>query len=273
MENMRQRRIYGVDFSGAKDAGKKIWIAGGVIEGEMLRIEACRRADTLPGSGKPRDQCLKALRGFIASEEEYVFGFDFPFGLPRALVKQENWEDFVLAFPDEYPSAEAFREICRTAAGGRELRRVTDVESQTPFSPYNLRLFRQTYYGIRDVLRPLVQNQLVRVLPVQGVQPGKPWILEICPASTLKRESLYLQGYKQGDEGYAARARILEGIEATGILSIASSAVRSAILDEPHGDALDSVIAAFATLRALSNPAALSVDSGVNYTLEGLVYV
>jgi hypothetical protein len=25
--------IYGIDFSGAKDAGKRIWIAKGVVEG------------------------------------------------------------------------------------------------------------------------------------------------------------------------------------------------------------------------------------------------
>ena len=28
--------IYGIDFSGAQDAGKKIWIAEGVVKGEIL---------------------------------------------------------------------------------------------------------------------------------------------------------------------------------------------------------------------------------------------
>ena len=40
-------RIYGVDFSGAKDAGKKIWIAEGVVKGDSLLIEDCFRARDL----------------------------------------------------------------------------------------------------------------------------------------------------------------------------------------------------------------------------------
>ena len=30
-----KHRIYGIDFSGAKDAGKKIWIAKGIVETEL----------------------------------------------------------------------------------------------------------------------------------------------------------------------------------------------------------------------------------------------
>ena len=33
--------IYGIDFSGAQDAGNKIWIAKGVPEGESLLISEC----------------------------------------------------------------------------------------------------------------------------------------------------------------------------------------------------------------------------------------
>jgi hypothetical protein len=36
--------IYGIDFSGAKDAGKKIWVAKGIVHGETLLIEDCLRA-------------------------------------------------------------------------------------------------------------------------------------------------------------------------------------------------------------------------------------
>jgi hypothetical protein len=49
MELVRQpmntrHHIYGIDFSGAKDAGKKIWIAKGIVKGETLLIEDCFRA-------------------------------------------------------------------------------------------------------------------------------------------------------------------------------------------------------------------------------------
>jgi hypothetical protein len=32
------RRVYGVDFSGAKDAGNRIWIASGVVDEDTLLI-------------------------------------------------------------------------------------------------------------------------------------------------------------------------------------------------------------------------------------------
>jgi hypothetical protein len=41
------RRIYGVDFSGGKNAGKKTWIAFGAIEGDTLRIKDYQRASDL----------------------------------------------------------------------------------------------------------------------------------------------------------------------------------------------------------------------------------
>ncbi|MBW2034877.1 MAG: hypothetical protein JRI94_15085 [Deltaproteobacteria bacterium] len=41
------QHTYGIDFSGAQDAGKKIWIAEGVVKGDSLLIEnwtnACPR--------------------------------------------------------------------------------------------------------------------------------------------------------------------------------------------------------------------------------------
>jgi hypothetical protein len=141
-------------------------------------------------------------------------------------------------------------------------------------SHYNLRLYRQTYFGIRDVLHPLVRDHLACVLPMQRMLRGRPWVLEICPASTLKHCGLYLPGYKRGgDAGCAARERILEGLEATGSLDILSSDLRARVLSNRGGDALDSVIAALATFRALRDPALLVVERSAAYALEGYVYV
>jgi hypothetical protein len=135
------RQVYGVDFSGAADAGRRIWITRGVIDGgDCLRIEDCHRGADLPGSGMERDRCLAALRDFIVKERAGAFGLDFPFGLPRRLVEEASWLEFVLSFPKRHHSPEAFREACRAATGGAELKRVTDRETGTPFSPYNRQL-------------------------------------------------------------------------------------------------------------------------------------
>ena len=183
--------IYGIDFSGAKDAGNQIWIAKGVPDGEGLVIEACLRAKELPNSGKDIKVCLAAIVNLVKSNPKAVFGFDFPFGLPTSLVQEITWEDFVLAFPRKYENPEAFQESCREARKGKELKRETDKESRTPFSSYNLRLYKQTYFGISSILSPLVLGDRARILPMQRRKAGKAVVLEICPASTLKASGLY----------------------------------------------------------------------------------
>jgi hypothetical protein len=266
------RQIYGVDFSGAADAGKKIWITQGVVEGEDLRIEACYRGADLPGSGVGRGRCLAALRDFIANQTDVAFGLDFPFGLPGELVKTDTWQNFVLSFPEQFLSPEAFRETCRQTVGGAELKRLTDRESRTPFSPYNIRLFRQTYYGLRDVIASLVRDKAAYVLPMQTPAPDKPWVAEICPASTLKREYLYWPYKGKSHEHREGRERILGAVEQMAPLSV-SDPLRSVILEDAGGDALDSVVAAFAVYRALPDLAGAGTTGGSAYALEGYVYV
>jgi len=267
--------VYGIDFSGAKKAGTKIWIASATIVRDILEIEDCCQAKDLPDSAAERDQCLCALRHFISTQKTCAFGIDFPFGLPKIVVKANSWEEFVLSFGNHYTDPEQFREICWVAAGNCEERRDTDRITRTPFSPYNRRLYRQTYYGIRDVLSPLVRNQLVCVLPMQRMSPSRPLLFEICPASTLRRMGLRqpYKGHHKDKDKRAIRAHILGGIENAGAIKIKTSTLRLKILDDPAGDALDSVIAAFATFRALRNLAHSSVPGSETYALEGYVYV
>lgn len=269
-----ERCVYGIDFSGAKNAGEKIWVASGGLEGEALRIDTCRRADMLPGSSKRREQCLSALRTLVMGESNAAFGFDFPFGVPAPLVEEEGWESFALAFPYRYESADAFRQACREADGGNELKRVTDEESQAPFSPYNLRLYRQTYYGIRDLLSPLVRDESARILPMQEPLADSPWLLEVCPASTLKREWLYQPSYKGPEQRkHHAREHILETLEDRGMVIIPDRATRASLLEDRGGDALDSVIAAIATAEAIRNPDRLTSPASKEYEVEGYIYV
>lgn len=213
--------LYGVDFSGAKDAGKRIWIAAGTVRYGSLTITGCYPARDLPGSGR-------------------------------------------------YPDPGSFRQRCRTGGGARELKRRTDQETRTPFSPYNLRLYRQTYYGISRLLNPLIRDQQASVLPMQQPHPERPWLLEICPASTLKRGGLSTS-YK-GRGRRAARESILSALEDAGRLTIQAGSVRQDILKNRCGDALDSVIAVDALFRALQRPAEL-LPAEPAYRLEGYVYV
>lgn len=261
-------RVHGVDFSGAVDAGRRIWVASGSVEGRVLRVDDLRRAAELPGGGVGRDAALGALRAFVREAGACAVGCDFPFGLPELLVDAPDWEAFALDFAGRYPMPERFRDACRAADGGRELRRATDREARTPFSSYNLRLYRQTWTGIVDLLAPLVRAGAVAV-PMQPLRPAVPWLLEVCPASTLKRAGLYRPYKGSGPERWAARAEILAALGAAGDLAV-SEEIRERAVADPGGDALDALIAALATARALAAPD--FPGAGPRYALEGRVY-
>lgn len=265
-------RVYGVDFSGAKDAGRKVWIAAGIRDGTTFRLESCRPAESLPNGSRRRNNCYAALRELLVGDTNTAAGFDFPFSLPASLVNEASWEDFVLAFPMRYPDSESFRSACRTKTGGKEYKRRTDTEQQTPFSAYNLRLYKQTYFGIRDVLHPLVRDHHAWVVPMQPAKPGRPWLLEVCPASTLKQEGLY-QPYKGKTRQHRAqRRRLLTSFEDRGLLSIDED-LRAKLVADADADGLDSVVAAIATARVLPELHTLTdVPARNEYALEGYVY-
>jgi hypothetical protein len=266
--------IFGIDFSGAVSAGRKIWMAKGADRGGVLNIEGVGRAGTYTGANDALHECLVGLREFIRRQTDAAFGCDFPFGLPWSLTTSHTtWEEFILAFPQEYDGASDFRERFFQQANAHELRRHTDEAQRTPWSPYNLRLYRQSYYGLSELLAPLVQQGAVSVLPMQRTQEGKPWLLEVCPASRLRRLKVNRPYKRTGEAGRAARSAILAQLLGTGVLVMASDALCRAVIDDPEGDALDSVIAAWATADAVREPPLSFSDLDEIEALEGYVYV
>lgn len=264
-------RILGVDFSGARDAGRYIWIGETTAVGEALIVNACYPATELPGGGPQRETALAALRDYLAAQRGALVGLDFPPGLPRQVMQRDSWTAMLAHFSEDYPDAETFRARCREAGQGRDLRRRTDIEAATPFSPYNLRLYRQTYYGLRDLLAPLVRDGQVRVLPVQTAADDRPRLVESCPASTLKALGLYTP-YKGKDAAMrAARSGVLKALSAGWNVRFVDG-VRRVLVDDPGGDALDSVLAAFGLWAYLREGGDL-YPPGDEYAVEGFVYV
>jgi hypothetical protein len=277
------RRIYGIDFSGAKDAGKKIWISSGVKLEKCLQIDECYPASTLHDSGEELDLCLPALRKFIAKQTDAAFGLDFPFGLPEPFVNklfgEVSWKEFSLSFQQRFQSIESFRDGIEDfkkprQVGKKELWRTTDKYTKTPFCAYNRWIYRQTYYGITRLLSPLVQEDAICALPMQCSHKNKrnkPLILEICPASTLKSLNQYYRYKGNKGDRKKNRKKILSSLEDSGMLAIKDLVVRAKIIEDRGGDALDSAIAAFETYRALKNEYAHK--SNCYNPLEGYVYL
>ncbi len=240
-------RFLGVDFSAAKDAGDRIWIAMATPRDSRLAVAELIRARDLPGGGRRLETALTALRRFLGSQDRALVGLDFPFSLPAPLIDEADWPAFALGFDRRYPDPDAFRDACRRRAGGREWRRRTDREALTPFAAYNLRLYRQTYWGIAAVLAPLVRAGRVAIAPMHRPPGASTVLAEICPASTLKRLGCY-GGYKGiGAAPTAARIKILVRLRAEG-LACGENHADTARADS-GGDALDAMIACLAAWR------------------------
>ena len=180
-------------------------------------------------------------------------GLDFPFGLPSVLLNGGTWTEFVASFPSCFPTHELFRSWCRERAGGRELKRVTDKVANTPFAAYNLRLYRQTYFGIARILAPLCGSGRAVAPPMQCLRSDVPWLLEVCPASTLKRLKLARSYKGRTHQHKEARGIIVDALCERDLLVVPSSRHVAAMIEDSGGDALDAVVAAVATARAVGD--------------------
>lgn len=264
-------RVFGVDFSGARDAGKRIRLTSATARGQQLHIDSCLCAEDLPDGARERDAALKALRKYLAGVGEGIVGLDFPFSLPQDLMCEQSWERFLSHVKARYPTPEAFRTACYQMANGRERKRRTDVETRAPFCPYNRRLFRQTYYGIREVLAPLVEEERARVLPMQPPMPGKLLLLEICPASTLKHHYIYPSYKGPSVDQRQARVKIMEWLQERGVC-FTPELLREWAMQDVEGDVLDSVIAAWTAHRVAASVVAGWKTEEEVYRIEGRVY-
>ena len=100
------------------------------------------------------------------------------------------------------------------------VRRLTDITHKTPFDAYHYRIIYQTFYGMRDVLGPLLSRPRTAVMPFDRRKLGRALrvVAETCPSSTLKALGLPHHNYKQALGGpltgkrRRVRRAILDGL-------------------------------------------------------------
>jgi Protein of unknown function (DUF429) len=281
------RVIYGVDFSGARLAGRNTWVARLEREGRgtseaPFRLAELARLESLCGTAE-RGAALEYLVGMIAESSGALWALDFPFGLPvEVLGERPVWSaqfEFLYEWgEDDY--GVGLECIRRAQSLGREkhIRRQTDIEERAPFDPYHYRIIYQTFYGMRDVLGPLRRRRGTAILPFQyrRLASARRVLVEACPASTLKRLKLPHQNYKQPEGGPLTRKRlrtrraILEGLAAHVRLGDRD---RRRIMRNGGGDALDAVLAALGAARAWAETNHGEVARHDRYPREGRLYV
>lgn len=281
--------VLGVDFSGAKLAGRNIWLARAVPASDRaepgLTLASLDRLEDLCGSAE-RDLALAWLvdhiRAAAKANEPLLVAADFPFGLPIEVVPDcWRWPMQLEALAKWLDGASALGLECvrRAKLLGAKLhiRRQTDSESKTPFDCYHYRIIYQTFHGMRDVLKPLAADRNVAVLPFQYTKVGKASaiVVEACPSSTLKRLALPYHNYKQPTGGRLTakrrrtRAAIVEGIRRH--IALTDRQVRT-IMRNPGGDALDAVIAAAGGWHAWRQSDHAAIRRHKRYPVEGYVY-
>jgi hypothetical protein len=129
-------------------------------------------------------------------------------------------------------------------------------------------VYKQTFYGIREVLQPLYQND-VSIAPMVNTQRNTT-VLETYPAATLARDDdLFAVRYK-GDGPYKDRRKHnIQQLAQLPDLDI-SNLSQDRIINDKDGDAMDSIAAALATFRAAHNSSPFAVTP-LN-PLEGHIY-
>jgi hypothetical protein len=258
-----------VDFSGANDAGRKIWIAEGRRgRGNRLKLLDVRPAAELEDGGIAPGEAIAALARHVAKDPDTIAGCDFPFTLPWQVIDRPSWESFIGGFARRFPSPDAFRHWALGRSRGREIRRAADREAKTPFNAYNLRIYRQTWWGIAHFLRPLVKSGRAIVRPFQPL-PDRPHpiVIEACPACTLKSLGFYPAYKGRGGAYRLERKAILAKLIETGLLEPPLPAIQRKLLENSGGDALDAVIAAIASAHAH-----IEREPDATECIEGIIY-
>ena len=213
--------LHGVDFSGADSGG-------------AAKIRMVSRDLDAPGSAVRQDGRFDRgalVRRILAMREDgrrHLVRIDAPVGLPldtlRSFEVTPEWSamaEWIAGFGSPRLWRGEVRGVDR-----REPKRVCDTAFRTPMAPMNLRVFKQTWTLIAEVLRPLAQA---------GVCEG-------CPASVLRLKGWPDHGYKgAGDPPRRVRADILKRLQGRERLVLAAEMARAAE-DDPEGDLLDAIL-------------------------------
>jgi len=206
-----------------------------------------------------------------------VVGVDASFGLPRPVLPDriaatDDWQESVRWVAEAYADVDAlaaqadWKDHARESdADGVELKRRTDGPTGAN-SPYSFITRYQTFHAMRDLLAPVLDS--VSVEPM--VSGDGPTLIEVYPAATLRDLDLPDRKYKEpGAESREKRERILAGLCEWGVALPGKFEER--ILGDADGDALDSLVAAVATVRAVES--GFAVEEGRYDPVEGYIYL
>jgi uncharacterized protein DUF429 len=255
-------RIYGVDFTSAPRRAKAITVASGLLNKGTLRIERIERLEAFAD-----------FEAFLQRPGPWIGGFDFPFSLPRELVRDLGWPRGWKALVTHCAAMDraqlrrvldAYRASRPT--GRKYAHRATDYPagSSSPMKLVNPPVALMFPDGARRLLA-------ARVL-VPGLAGGdrQRVALEAYPGLLVRKQLGLRDSYKSDARSEhtparrAVRRRVVEALEEGRPLSIRLDfKERGSLIDDGSGDLLDAVICATQAAWAAQRPAYGQPPKGV----------
>jgi hypothetical protein len=244
-------RIYGVDFTCAPRPAKPITVASGFLKDGELRLQEVEKLQTFP-----------EFEALLARPGPWVGGFDFPFSLPRELVRDLGWPSAwrpLVRHCASMPRAQ-FREALDAyrntrPVGRRYAHRATDLPagSSSPMKLVNPPVALMFQEGASRLVASGVE--------VPSLERGDSArvALEAYPGLLARKQLGIRASYKsdtrseQTPARAAARRRIVRALKGGRPLGIRLK-TRIDLVADGSGDTLDAVICALQAAWAAGQP-------------------
>jgi hypothetical protein len=238
-------KVYGVDFTCAPRRAKAITVAAGMLDGRTLRIHEVESLQT-----------FTEFEAFLARPGPWIGGFDFPFSLPRELVRDLGWpaEWAPLVAHCSTMDRLAFRAVLdgyrqSRPAGGKYAHRATDLPagSSSPMKLVNPPVALMFHEGARRLLA-----SGVHVVSLRNGDESRV-VLEAYPGLLARKQLGVRASYKSDTRSQhtparkAARRKIVRAMQAGQPLKIhleLSRSMEKLALEDGSGDTLDAIICA-----------------------------
>ncbi|HEY1290522.1 MAG TPA: DUF429 domain-containing protein [Burkholderiales bacterium] len=244
-------RIYGVDFTCAPRRAKPITAACGFLQRNEFVLEQIERFE-----------CFGGFEAMLARPGPWLGGFDFPFSLPRELVRDLAWPTGWKALvrrcaamprPDFRKALDAYRET--RPAGRRYAHRATDLPagSSSPMKLVNPPVALMFHEGAPRLAASGVSVPLLKSGDEQRVA------LEAYPGLLVRKQLGIRESYKSDTRSEqtaaraAARKRIVQALRAGRPLGVKMKATID-LVEDGSGDTLDAVICAVQAAWAATRP-------------------
>lgn len=246
-------RIYGVDFTCAPRRAKPITVAAGICSGDALVLDTLEKLES-----------FDAFESLLARPGPWVGGFDFPFSLPRELVRDLGWPARWKPLVEHCSglSRQQLRDVLDAyrgtrQAGSKYAHRATDYPagSSSPMKLVNPPVALMFHEGARRILASgvhvpaLAKGDLARVA------------LEAYPGLLVRKQLRIRDSYKsdtkkeQTPARKAVRRRVVDALKGGQPLGVRlRTAMEKHIIDDGSGDLLDAVICALQAAWAAGKP-------------------